>query len=68
MYSAFVAWGTLNSLQAASPLVRLVAEDERWEIPDSPPGCSPSKLGWNQAKSYRHLHGDQGYGQQQAYI
>ncbi|GFT57227.1 hypothetical protein TNCV_1692331 [Trichonephila clavipes] len=47
--------GTLNSRRAASSLVRLVAGDERWETPDPPPGCSPSKLGWNRAKSYCHL-------------
>ncbi|GFW46001.1 hypothetical protein TNCV_3276191 [Trichonephila clavipes] len=41
--------GTLNSRRAASPLMRLVEGEERWEAPDSP-GCSPSKLGWNQAK------------------
>ncbi|GFW48339.1 hypothetical protein TNCV_1109021 [Trichonephila clavipes] len=28
--------GTLNSRQAASPLVRLVKEEERWEAPDLP--------------------------------
>ncbi|GFW46072.1 hypothetical protein TNCV_3276891 [Trichonephila clavipes] len=27
--------------------------------PRPPPGCSPSKLGWNRAKSYCHLHGAQ---------
>ncbi|GFY17390.1 hypothetical protein TNCV_658031 [Trichonephila clavipes] len=41
---------------------------ERWEATDSPPGCSPSKLGWIRAKSFCHLHGVQGYGQRQAYI
>ncbi|GFW53817.1 hypothetical protein TNCV_3939111 [Trichonephila clavipes] len=25
--------------------------------PDLPPGCSASKLGWNRAKSYNHMHG-----------
>ncbi|GFV61185.1 hypothetical protein TNCV_856551 [Trichonephila clavipes] len=46
MYSAFAQlWGTLNNRQAASPLVRLVAGDERWETPDPPAGCSPSELG-----------------------
>ncbi|GFV97031.1 hypothetical protein TNCV_3526171 [Trichonephila clavipes] len=25
-----------------------------------PPGCSPSRLGWNQAKSYCHLNGAHG--------
>ncbi|GFV94273.1 uncharacterized protein TNCV_2267271 [Trichonephila clavipes] len=51
--------GTLNSRQAASPLVRLVKGEERWEVPH-PPGCSPPKLGWNRAKC--HLHGAQIYG------
>ncbi|GFW17138.1 hypothetical protein TNCV_2762621 [Trichonephila clavipes] len=37
--------GTLNSRQAASPLVRLVARDVRWEAPNPSPGCSPTKLG-----------------------
>ncbi|GFX77127.1 hypothetical protein TNCV_1073271 [Trichonephila clavipes] len=39
--------GTLSSHRAPSPLVRLVARDERWEAPDPSPGCSLSKLGWN---------------------
>ncbi|GFX90814.1 hypothetical protein TNCV_3166451 [Trichonephila clavipes] len=29
-----VYWGTLNSRQAASHLVKLVEEEERWEAPD----------------------------------
>ncbi|GFV80960.1 hypothetical protein TNCV_2269441 [Trichonephila clavipes] len=60
--------GTLNSRRAKSPLVRLVAGYERWKAPDPPPGCSPSKLGGNRAKSYRHLYGAQGYRQRQTYI
>ncbi|GFT33990.1 hypothetical protein TNCV_4384441 [Trichonephila clavipes] len=56
MYSAFVAGGTLNSRRAISPPVRLVTGNERWETPDPPPRCSPSKLGWNRAKSYCHLY------------
>ncbi|GFS68495.1 hypothetical protein TNCV_4584251 [Trichonephila clavipes] len=52
--------GTLNSREAASPLVRLVAGDERREASDPPPGCSPSKLRWNRAKSYCHLYSTQG--------
>ncbi|GFS95703.1 hypothetical protein TNCV_251001 [Trichonephila clavipes] len=35
--------GTLNSRRAASPLVMFVEGEERWEAPDHPPGCSPSK-------------------------
>ncbi|GFW09752.1 hypothetical protein TNCV_868141 [Trichonephila clavipes] len=49
--------GTLNSRRAASPLVRLVEGDERWEAPDPPPRFSLSKLEWNRAKSYCHLPG-----------
>ncbi|GFY35210.1 hypothetical protein TNCV_5045841 [Trichonephila clavipes] len=30
--------GTLNSLRAASPLVRLVEGEERWEAPDNSQG------------------------------
>ncbi|GFW82121.1 hypothetical protein TNCV_1170301 [Trichonephila clavipes] len=48
--------------------VRLMAGEDRWKAPDPPPGCSPSKLGCNRAKSYCHLYGAQGYGQRQAYI
>ncbi|GFW20107.1 hypothetical protein TNCV_2320481 [Trichonephila clavipes] len=66
--SAFTAGGTLNSNRATSLLVRMVAPDERWEAPDPPPGCSPSKSGWNLAKSYCHMYGAQGYGQRQEYI
>ncbi|GFX26816.1 uncharacterized protein TNCV_1839891 [Trichonephila clavipes] len=36
--------GTLNSRRASSPFMRLVAGEERWEIPDPHSGCSPSKL------------------------
>ncbi|GFV10191.1 hypothetical protein TNCV_3661431 [Trichonephila clavipes] len=59
---------TLNSCRVASPLVGLVVEDERWEVLDPPPRCSPSKLGWNRTKSYCYLYGDQGYGQRKTYI
>ncbi|GFW45238.1 hypothetical protein TNCV_4733461 [Trichonephila clavipes] len=33
MYSTLVAWGTLNSQRVASPLVRLVKGEERWNAP-----------------------------------
>ncbi|GFW36656.1 hypothetical protein TNCV_1956561 [Trichonephila clavipes] len=36
MHSAFVAGGTLNSRRAASPLVRLVDGEEKWDAPDHP--------------------------------
>ncbi|GFW79424.1 putative DD41D transposase [Trichonephila clavipes] len=58
MYSAFVAWGTMNSRRATSPLVSLVDGEKRWEAPDPPPMCFPSKLGWNRIKSYCHLGGN----------
>ncbi|GFW83334.1 hypothetical protein TNCV_2544321 [Trichonephila clavipes] len=50
----------LNSRRAASSLVKLVDGEEGWKALS--PGCSPSKLGWNRAKSYCHLYGAQGYG------
>ncbi|GFT22136.1 hypothetical protein TNCV_3271821 [Trichonephila clavipes] len=51
--------GNLNNRRTARPLLRLVVGDERWETPGLPPGCSPSKLGWNRAKSYCHMYGAQ---------
>ncbi|GFY13366.1 hypothetical protein TNCV_2336301 [Trichonephila clavipes] len=48
MYSAFATLGTINSHRAGNPLV-----EERWEALH--PGYSPSKLGWNRAKTYCHL-------------
>ncbi|GFX84050.1 hypothetical protein TNCV_4858581 [Trichonephila clavipes] len=53
-------WGRKSS--------REVGEGEEGEAPDLPPGCSPSKLGWNRAKLRCHLYSAQGYGQRQAYI
>ncbi|GFX39712.1 hypothetical protein TNCV_2104561 [Trichonephila clavipes] len=41
---------TLNSRRATSPLM-LVEGEERWEVPDYLPGCSPSKLGWNREQN-----------------
>ncbi|GFT15946.1 hypothetical protein TNCV_3315121 [Trichonephila clavipes] len=49
---------TLNSRRAASPLVRLRKGKRSGDL-WPPPECSPSKLGWNRAKSYCHLHGAQ---------
>ncbi|GFV11252.1 hypothetical protein TNCV_3723411 [Trichonephila clavipes] len=46
---------TLNSHRVASLLVWLGEREEKWEAP----GFSPSKLGWNRAKSYCHLQGAQ---------
>ncbi|GFW26763.1 hypothetical protein TNCV_2851531 [Trichonephila clavipes] len=54
---------TLNSRRVASPLVWLVEGEEKWEAHVLPPRCSPSKSGWNRAKSYCHVYGSQGYGQ-----
>ncbi|GFY17128.1 uncharacterized protein TNCV_1089041 [Trichonephila clavipes] len=36
-----VCRGTLNNRGAASPLVRLVEGEERWEAPDHPQGILP---------------------------
>ncbi|GFV97176.1 uncharacterized protein TNCV_3527611 [Trichonephila clavipes] len=44
MYSAFTAWGTLNSRLAASPLVWLVEREKRWEASDHPQSVLP--LNW----------------------
>ncbi|GFT18065.1 uncharacterized protein TNCV_423321 [Trichonephila clavipes] len=38
---------TLNSCRAASPLVRLVEREERWEVPDHPQGVLPRNWGEN---------------------
>ncbi|GFU31192.1 hypothetical protein TNCV_1741911 [Trichonephila clavipes] len=47
--------GTLSICGAACPLERLVeGEDKR---PLTIPGVLTSKLGWNRAKSFCHLHG-----------
>ncbi|GFW61422.1 uncharacterized protein TNCV_346701 [Trichonephila clavipes] len=37
--------GTLNSRQTASSLVRLVDEDERWEVSNHPQGVFPQNWG-----------------------
>ncbi|GFX28333.1 uncharacterized protein TNCV_596461 [Trichonephila clavipes] len=37
--------GTLNNCRAASPLVKLMEEEDRWKASDHPMRCSPSKLG-----------------------
>ncbi|GFV09773.1 cullin-4A [Trichonephila clavipes] len=42
--------GTLNSHRAASPLVRLVEGEERWEVPDHPQGVPPQN--WGEPKLY----------------
>ncbi|GFU50328.1 uncharacterized protein TNCV_301611 [Trichonephila clavipes] len=37
--------GTLNGLRTASPLVRLVEGEDRWEDPDHPQGALPKNWG-----------------------
>ncbi|GFW77334.1 uncharacterized protein TNCV_924501 [Trichonephila clavipes] len=54
--------GTLNSRRAASPLLRLGEEKERWKAPDPSQGVLPQNCGENQAKSFCHLYGAQSYG------
>ncbi|GFV50981.1 hypothetical protein TNCV_302421 [Trichonephila clavipes] len=61
MYSASVAGGTLISRRAASPLVRLVEREERWEDPDYPRVFS-LKIGVEPSKLFCHLNGAQSYG------
>ncbi|GFX55513.1 uncharacterized protein TNCV_268011 [Trichonephila clavipes] len=45
--------GTLNSRRAASPLVRLVEGEERWEAPDHSQGALPQN--WGQNKQNRSV-------------
>ncbi|GFW69873.1 uncharacterized protein TNCV_1403261 [Trichonephila clavipes] len=50
--------GTLNSRRAASPLVRLVEEEERWEATDHPQGDLPQNWGeteLNHSVTYKML-------------
>ncbi|GFV93609.1 transposable element Tcb2 transposase [Trichonephila clavipes] len=60
--SGFVAWGTLNSRRAASPLMRL-GEGKRGDHPQ----CVLSRNWGETSETYCHLHGAQGYGKRQAY-
>ncbi|GFX76307.1 transposon Tf2-9 polyprotein [Trichonephila clavipes] len=53
--------GTINSRQAASPLVRLVKGEEMSEAPEHHQ-VSTSKLGWKRGKLHCHLYGAQSYG------
>ncbi|GFU10609.1 uncharacterized protein TNCV_1772891 [Trichonephila clavipes] len=52
----------LSSRRAASPLVRFVEGEERWEASDHPQSVLPLKWGRNRAKSYCHLYSAQGHG------
>ncbi|GFX64744.1 uncharacterized protein TNCV_4682191 [Trichonephila clavipes] len=45
MYSGFATWGALNRRRAASPLVRLVDGEERWQAPDHHLGVLPQNWG-----------------------
>ncbi|GFW86523.1 uncharacterized protein TNCV_4333071 [Trichonephila clavipes] len=45
--------GTLNSRRAASPLVRLVEGEERWEAPGHPLDVFP--LNWGETKLKRSV-------------
>ncbi|GFW52908.1 uncharacterized protein TNCV_2394871 [Trichonephila clavipes] len=57
--------GTINSRQAASPLVGLVEGEERWEAPDHPQ-VSSLKIGVETSQIVLSLDGVQSYGQRQA--
>ncbi|GFT98822.1 hypothetical protein TNCV_3792471 [Trichonephila clavipes] len=46
--------GILNSSRAASPLAKLVEEEEKWQTPDLPRVFS-LKIGVKTGKSYSHL-------------
>ncbi|GFX27533.1 uncharacterized protein TNCV_4995881 [Trichonephila clavipes] len=43
--------GTLNGRRAASPLVRLVEGEEKWEYPDHPQTC----LNWDETELQRYI-------------
>ncbi|GFX74591.1 uncharacterized protein TNCV_1158081 [Trichonephila clavipes] len=45
--------GTLKRRRAASPLVRLVEGEERWEAPDHPQGVLP--LNWGETELKRSV-------------
>ncbi|GFV59504.1 hypothetical protein TNCV_2825441 [Trichonephila clavipes] len=47
--------GILNSRRAASPFVRLIQMEERWEAPDHLQDVLPQNCGCNRATSYCHL-------------
>ncbi|GFW11508.1 hypothetical protein TNCV_3810271 [Trichonephila clavipes] len=51
--------GTLNSRRAAGPLDLGEKGRDVGDLSPLSPECSPSKLGWNRAKPYCHLHGAQ---------
>ncbi|GFT47522.1 uncharacterized protein TNCV_3750451 [Trichonephila clavipes] len=53
--------GNLNNRRAASPLVRMVEGEERWEAPDHHQMFS-LKIGVDRAKWFCHLYGAQSYG------
>ncbi|GFW64745.1 uncharacterized protein TNCV_4450471 [Trichonephila clavipes] len=45
MDSAFMAWGTLNSRRAASPLVKLMEGEEKWDAPHHQQRVLPQNWG-----------------------
>ncbi|GFS94776.1 hypothetical protein TNCV_4456581 [Trichonephila clavipes] len=49
MYSAFAAWGTLNTHRVASPLMRLVEGEEKWEALTTPRVLSLKNWGGNES-------------------
>ncbi|GFW12036.1 hypothetical protein TNCV_4531011 [Trichonephila clavipes] len=51
--------GTQNIRLAKSPLERLVEEEEGGGLYPRPAGYCPSKMGYNGAKPFCHLHGAQ---------
>ncbi|GFU92701.1 uncharacterized protein TNCV_2892101 [Trichonephila clavipes] len=58
MYSAFTAWGTLNSRRAATHLVRFMEQEGRWETPDHPQVVVPQNWGGteqNRSVTYKIL-------------
>ncbi|GFV16154.1 uncharacterized protein TNCV_3379181 [Trichonephila clavipes] len=50
MYSAFAAWGILNSRRASSPVVWLVEREEKWDAHNHPQGFLPLNWGGTEQK------------------
>ncbi|PRD21195.1 UNVERIFIED_CONTAM: hypothetical protein NCL1_52514 [Trichonephila clavipes] len=53
--------GTLNSLRAASSLVRLMEGEEKWEAPVHFQGVLPQNWNGIEPQSFWHLYGAQSY-------
>ncbi|GFT43401.1 hypothetical protein TNCV_4775291 [Trichonephila clavipes] len=68
MYSALSAWGYSKQPSSIKSSRGVGGRGRKMRGPLPSPGCSPSKFGWNRAKSYCHLYGAPGHCQREAYI